>query len=253
MIKLELNRENLSFITLIVLVLLLLGQCSSNASLRDEIKSLKAEVNTSNSNLLASQDSVEVEKNRNGYLQAEINSYEISVDDLKKVNAGLVKEYTTALSLNRNLKNVNTLLRAELGRKDSIIASGIISSDSTFTLTDNQDYGDGSYRNIKVSGKINDSIVDGTITLDQNIRLWMAIEKKDGLNTLKLSTRYPFDNFDIQGIDIINTELNTYKKKSRWTISAGVGLGIVPSGQTGLAVMPTVGVMLGWSPKLLQF
>lgn len=253
MIKLELNRDNITFIALIAVVLLLLGQCSSNASLRDEIKSLKADVNTANSNLMASQDSVEVEKNRNGYLQAEINSYEISAADLKKVNAGLVKDYATALSLNRNLKNVNTLLRAELGRKDSIIASGTIGPDSTFVLVDNQDYGDGSYRNIKVEGKISNSTVNGNIVLDQNIKLWMSIENKDGINNLKLSTRYPFDNFDIQGIDIINTELNTYKKKSRWTISAGVGLGIVPSGQTGLAVMPTVGIMLGWSPKLLQF
>lgn len=253
MIKFELNRDNLTFIGLVIVVLLLLGQCSSNASLRDEIKVLKTEVTTANSNLTASQDSVEVEKKRNGYLQAEINSYEISAQDLKKVNAKLVKDYANALSLNRNLKDVNVLLRAELSKKDSILASGKIGPDSTFTLVDNKDYGDGSYRNIKVAGKIQDSTVNGTITLDQSIRLWMSIEKKDGLNVLKLSTKYPFDNFDIQGIDLINKEMNTYKKKSRWNISAGVGLGIVPNGQTGLAVMPTVGIMLGYSPKLLQF
>lgn len=253
MIKLELNRENLTFITLVIVVLLLLGQCSSNASLKEEIATLKTEVNTANSNLVASQDKVEVEKKRNGYLQAEVTSYEISVSDLKKVNAKLVKEYANALSLNKNLKDVNVLLRAELAKKDSILASSAIRSDSTFTLVDNKDYGDGSYRNIKVDGKINSSTVDGIITLDQSIRLWMSIEKKDGLNTLKLSTKYPFDSFDIQGIDLINKEMNTYKKKSRWNISAGVGLGIVPNGQTGLAVMPTVGIMFGYSPKLLQF
>lgn len=253
MIKFDLNRDNLTFIGLVIVVILLLGQCNRNATLNQKLDEITSELNVSNANILAANDTVEVYKNRKGFLEAEIKAYQISADGLKKANAKLVKDYVSALSLNKNLKNVNALLRAELKDKDSILANGVLMPDSTFVLTDKQDYGDGSYRNIRVAGKIQDTTVNGTITLDQSIRLWMAVEDIKGVKSLKLSTKYPFDNFDIQGIDIINKDLNTYQKKSRWTMSAGVGLGIVPNGTTGLAITPNVGIMLGWSPKWLQF
>jgi hypothetical protein len=253
MIKFDLNRDNLTFIGLVIVVLLLLGQCSRNATLNQKIDDITTELNASNANVAAANDTVEVYKNRKGFLEAEIKAYQISADGLKKANAKLVKDYATALSLNKNLKNVNALLRAELKDKDSLLAQGAIMPDSTFILIDNQDYGDENYRNIKVAGKIQDSTVTGTITIDQSIRLWMAVEDIKGVKSLKLSTKYPFNSFDIQGIDLVNKDLNTYQKKSRWTVSAGVGLGIVPNGTTGLAVTPTVGIILGWSPKWLQF
>jgi len=253
MIKFDFNRDNLTFIGLVIVVLLLLGQCSRNATLNQKIDEITVELNASNANIAAANDTVEVYKNRKGFLEAEIKTYQISAEGLKNANAKLTKDYVSSLSLNRNLKNVNSLLRAELRDKDSILANGTLMPDSTFILSDNQDYGDGSYRNIKVTGKIQDSTVNGTITLDQSIRLWMAVEDIKGVKSLKLATKYPFDNFDIQGIELVNKDLNTYQKKSRWNISAGIGLGVVPNGTTGLAVTPTVGIMLGWSPKWLQF
>ena len=253
MIKLELNRDNLTFIGLVIVVILLLGQCSSNASLREEINRLEEEVTVTENNLVASQDTVEIIRKKNGTMLAEISAFQLTNDQLIKTNKQLATDYAKALDLNKKLKGVNTLLRAEIADKDSIIFNSTLNADSTFAFADSVDYGDGNYRYIWVNGKLVDTQVSGTIDIEQKIRLWAAIEEKDGLKSLKLSTKYPFDDIDLQGISLINDELNVYRKKSRWNINFGVGLGIVPSGQTGLAVMPTVGVMLGYSPKWLQF
>jgi len=253
MIKFDFNRDNLTFIGLVIVVLLLLGQCSSNASLREEINRLEEEVTVTENNLVASQDSVEIERKKNGTIIGEISAYQLTNDQLIKTNKQLANDYAKALDLNKKLKNVNVLLRAELAEKDSIIFNSTLSADSSFAFADSADYGDGNTRYITVSGKIDSNNVSGKINIVQNIRLWAAIEENNGLKSLKLSTKYPFDSLDLQGISLINKELNVYRKKSHWNVNAGIGLGIVPNGQTGLAITPTVGIMLGWSPKWLQF
>ena len=253
MFKLELNRDNLTFIGLVIVVLLLLGQCNRSANLKKQLEETKIELQNSNSNFKASQDTVRVIKNKKGYLEADITTFKVTNKELLDANKKLASQYAEALSLNRKLKNVNTLLTAELKDKDSVIVYQKIGIDSTFRFEDFQDYGDSSYRRISFDGKIKDSSVYGKLMLDQNIKLWMAIENNKGVNSLKLSTKYPFDNFDIQGIELVNRELNTYKKKSRWVVSTGVGLGFFPSSTTVITVAPMVGIMVGWSPKWLQF
>ena len=253
MIKLELNRDNLTFIGLVIVVLLLLGQCSSNASLREEINRLEEEVTVTEANLMASLDTVEITRKKNGTMLAEISIYQLSNEQLLKTNKKLASDYSNALDLNKKLKGVNTLLRAELADKDSIIFNSNLNPDSTFAFADSADYGDGNVRYIWVNSKLVDTWVIGEINIEQRVTLWAAIEEKDGLRNLKLSTKYPFDNLDLQGVSLINAELNNYRKKSRWNVNFGVGLGLIPSGQTGLSASPMVGIMLGYSPKWLQF
>ena len=221
--------------------------------MREEINRLEEEVTVTENNLVASQDSVEIERKKNGTIIGEISAYQLTNDQLIKTNKQLANDYAKALDLNKKLKNVNVLLRAELAEKDSIIFNSTLSADSSFAFADSADYGDGNTRYITVSGKIDSNNVSGKINIVQNIRLWAAIEENNGLKSLKLSTKYPFDSLDLQGISLINKELNVYRKKSHWNVNAGIGLGIVPNGQTGLAITPTVGIMLGWSPKWLQF
>ena len=60
------------------------------------------------------------------------------------------------------------------------------------------------------------------------------------------------DDIKIEGIDLINNELNTYKKKSRWNVNFGIGMGLYPNNGT-VTPAPFVGVVLGYSPKWLQF
>mgnify|MGYP001095220396 CR=1 FL=1 len=253
MIKLDLNRDNLTFIGLVVMVLLLLGQCNRAARLDSEIIVLKTDLNVANANTLAAMDSVEVIVNKNGYLQADIQSYQMTNTELLSKNAKLANEYAKALSLNKKLNNVNSLLRADLENKDSLLFYANINADSTFTFKDSADYGDGNSRSIILKGKIADGSINGNLSVYQTIRLWTAVEEKEGIKTLKLSTKYPMDALDIQGIQLINKELNTFQKKSRWNINFGVGVGVVPNATTGIAVTPFVGATLGWSPKWLQF
>ena len=68
---------------------------------------------------------------------------------------------------------------------------------------------------------------------------------------MRLSTKYPFDDIKIEGINIINNELNIYKKKSRWNVNFGLGYGTYPINGS-VKITPFVGVMLGDSlPSLV--
>ena len=103
MIKFDFNRDNLTFIGLVIVVLLLLGQCSSNASLREEINRLEEEVTVTENNLIASQDSVEIERKKNGTMIGEISAYQLTNDQLIKTNKQLANGYAKALDLNKKL------------------------------------------------------------------------------------------------------------------------------------------------------
>jgi len=252
MIKFDLNRDNLTFIGLVVIVFLLLGQCSRNATLVDEVNRLEQEVSVGEANIMASFDSIEIVKQRNGIMIGEVSAYQMSNLQLIKTNKQLANDYSKALNLNKKLKDVNTLLKAELVEKDSIIFNGSLNSDSTFTITDSADYGDENVRYVFVNGKLVDNQISGIINIEQRVKLYLSIQDIDGKKSLKLSTKYPFEDLQLQGISLIDTELNTYRKKGRWNISAGVGIGLTPS-QAGLAVSPMLGVTLGYSPKWLQF
>ena len=117
---------------------------------------------------------------------------------------------------------------------------------------DSANYGDDNTRVVQIDGKINDGQVQGNLTIKQTITLMAVLENEDGVNSMRLSTKYPFDNMNIQGINLINKELNIYKKKSRWNVNFGLGYGIYQSGSI-LRVTPFVGATLGYSPKWLQF
>ena len=134
MIKLELNRDNITFIGLVIVVLLLLGQCSSNASLRDKVKELKGQVTLGEANLMASQDSVEIKRQENGNMIAEISAFQMTNEQLIKTNKKLASDYAKALDLNKKLKGVNSLLKAEITDKDSIIFNSNLNPDSTFSF-----------------------------------------------------------------------------------------------------------------------
>ena len=253
MINININKDWIPFIAIAVLAFVLLGQCSANTSLRGDIKELKVEVQNGKSNLAASQDTVETYVNKNGFLESEIMSYVITADNLKDDYSKIYEKYRRALDINSKLEGVNTLLSAELKSKDSLLISANILQDSTFIFRDSVDYGDDNTRVVILDGKIEDSKVTGKLSIHQTITLLAALENEDGFNRMRISTKYPFNNVNIQGIDLINNELNIYKKKSRWNVNFGVGYGLYPTAGGVLNANPFVGAMLGYSPKWLQF
>jgi hypothetical protein len=253
MINININKDWIPFIAVAVLAIMLLGQCSVNSALRDDKKILIEEVENAKSNLRASQDSVELYVNKNGYLEAEISTYAATNKELSENYTGMIKKYQKALGLNKELEGVNALLSAELKSKDSLLISANINPDSTFTFVDSADYGDGNVRVVTLDGKVDSTEVKGNLSIYQTITILAALEKENGINRMRISTKYPFDDINIEGINLIDNELNKYKKKSRWNVNFGIGYGIYPMTNGSLGMNPFVGVMFGYSPKWLQF
>ena len=252
MINININKDWIPFIVIAALAFVLLGQCSANSALREDKKVLKQEIANAKSNLEASQDSVEIYRNENGYLEAEIKIYVASNEELTENYSDMIKKYQRTLRLNKKLEGVNALLASEIKLKDSLLISSNIMPDSTFRFVDSVDYGDNNTRVVTLDGKIDSAKVTGNLSIYQTISLLTALETEDGYNRMRISTKYPFDDISIEGIDLINNELNTYKKKSRWNVNFGVGMGLYPNNGT-VVPAPFVGVVLGYSPKWLQF
>lgn len=252
MINININKDWIPFIVIAILAFVLLGQCSANSALRDDKKELKLEIANAKSNLEASQDSVEIYKTQNGYLEAEIKIYVASGKELKSDYSDMIKKYQRVLRLNKNLEGVNALLSSEIKLKDSLLFASNIRPDSTFTFVDSVDYGDNNTRVVTLEGKIDSAKVTGNLSIYQTLTLLTALETEDGYNRMRISTKYPFNDINIEGIDLINNELNTYKKKARWNVNFGIGLGLYPSGGS-VAPAPFVGLSFGYSPKWLQF
>ena len=252
MINININKDWIPFIVIAALAFVLLGQCTANSALREDKKELKQEIANAKSNLEASQDSVEIYKTENGYLEAEIKIYVSSGEDLAENYSEMVKKYQRVLRLNKKLEGVNTLLTSELELKDSLLISSNIRPDSTFRFIDSVDYGDNNTRVVTLDGKIDSAKVTGNLSIYQTITLLTALENEGGYNRMRISTKYPFNDINIEGIDLINNELNTYKKKSRWNVNLGIGMGLYPNNGS-VTPAPFVGVVLGYSPKWLQF
>jgi hypothetical protein len=253
MINININKDWIPFITIAVLACLLLGQCSRASSLKRDIKSLEVSVANAESNILAAKDTVDMFINKNNYLEAEIKTFSYTNEQLIVNNKEVTEKYIKALSLNRKLEGVKILLTAQLKAKDTVFLTTGIGSDNTFIFKDSVDFGDNNTRIIVLDAKINNnSTVSGNFTISQTITLLASFVDDNGVNRMMISTKYPFDNIDIQGIELINNELNIYRKKSRWNINFGLGYGIYPAGST-LRIAPFVGASIGYSPKWLQF
>lgn len=252
MINININKDWIPFIVIAILAFVLLGQCSVNSALRDDKRELKLEIANAKSNLEAAQDSVEIYRNQNGYLEAEIKTYASSRQELVKDYRDMIKKYQSALNLNKKLEGVNALLSSEIKLKDSLLISSAIRPDSTFRFVDSADYGDNNTRVVTLDGKIDSTTVTGNLSIYQTISILTALENVDGYNRMRISTKYPFDDIKIEGVDLINNELNTYKKKARWNVNLGLGVGLYPNNGF-VSPAPFVGISFGYSPKWLQF
>lgn len=262
---LNLNKYLVIFVSLTIFVLLFLRQCNETDKLKRELDSAKAKATQDYNNLLATKDSVRIYKLSNGNLVSERRSFVYDINQFKNSLSKLYNEYNSQLGLNNSLKNTNALLKAKLSVKDTIYInnpSSISINDSTkmFTFNENKDFGNGNSRlfngSVVVGFKDNKiNLKSSKFDISQSIKLYAAIEEKDGYKSVKMSSAYPGIKFDsIENINLINNKLNEKPiKKARWSIGFGVGYGMsLVNGQT-IQYGPTISAGLYWSPAFLQF
>ena len=260
------NKTLVMFIAGALFVMLFLRQCNSIENLKQDVKLAQEDAGRQLNNFKASQDSIVLLINENGDQLATIRSYEFDLSDMADSQSKLTDKYKKALNLNKDLKEVNSLISANLEIKDSLnvtTTTEVIGLDTTkITFESSDDFGNGNSRlltgftDVKFDTSINQfSVLMTRFELTQTLSLMAAIENVDGADRLKLSTSYPgLVIKDIENINLVNTRLNRKdQKKSRWMVGFGVGYGINLNNNQVISTGPSIGVGLYFSPKFLQF
>ena len=259
------NKTLVTFIAGALVVLLFFRQCSQISNLKQDVKFAQEDADRNLNNFKAAQDSVTILRNDNGDQLAEIRSYEFDLSKLQESQKDLTKKYQKALALNKDLKEVNSLISAELEIKDSLdvttTTETIDTTTTKITFNSEKDFGNGNSRILSGFSTIKYDfgqfkVLQSEFELKQTLSLMAAIEAgEDGADRLKLSTSYPgLVIKDIENINLVNTRLNRRdEKKSRWLIGFGVGYGINLNNDQVISTGPSIGLGLYWSPKFLQF
>lgn len=261
------NRTLIAFVLGALFILFFLRQCNRIETLENQVRIANENTQREINNAEAAKDSVRIVKLENGKLAYTIKSYEFDISNLRADQKILTDKYVKALGLNKDLKNTNTLLMADLEIKDSIIAklksTQIDSMSAKLEFQTEDDWKNGNYRKIGgwliVRRTLDNKLIGSTVNLalDQKIKLLAAIEERDGIQSVKITTDYPGLTFnDIENINLINNKLNQKpEKKAGWSVGVGVGYGIMlnPTQNFTITAGPTIGLNLIWSPKWLRF
>lgn len=265
--NLKLTKTDILYIGLIVFILLFLHQCNSNASLKREINQVQMVANRELNNYKASKDTIRIERNKNGELVAQKLAYEFDINSLTEDNRKLIADYQKALNLNKDIKNINSLLRTEIKIKDSIInlkGTVVATTDSTSTIKFSDIKNWDKYNWRRFNGTIDVlrnketnglSVTSSRFDFEQGIELKAAILNENGVNSLKITTPYPGIEFtNIENINLVNDKLNQKnEKKAGWSVGIGVGYGLNLTPGQIIGFGPSINVGLMWSPKWLRF
>ena len=247
--------------TILVILLLLLHQCNRTSKLKVINQGLENKIERVKANVEAANDTIITYKNDNDYYINEISGYQYTIAELKGENKDLLKDYEKALSDVAELKRLNQLLKAEVNivQVDTIFAD--VENDTTLAFVDSTHYGDNNWR--KFDAKVNIFHRDGTLVgglgtfnYSQNIKLYAGIQSIDGRKKINISTKYPGLIFnEIEGISLIEDEINIAKRQKRGRVSLGIGggYGVTFTKQNLVYHGPQIGVFFIYSPKWLQF
>lgn len=252
------------FIGVAIVVLLVLKQCNQISDLKEDLEKTEMVANRNLNNYKAAQDSIAIEKNKNGQLVSKISSFEYDVDVLEAENSNLLNKYSKVLREKTKLKNVNNLISTSLTIKDSILNASVQVSQTEDTVEvefgDKKNWDKYNYR--EFSGRLELVKIDSLFKIEssrfsfnQGISLTAAIVKEENRDILRITTPYPGLKFtSIENINIVNDRLNRkHKKKAGWSVGVGFGYGINLNNDQIISTGPSIGVGLYYSPSWLKF
>jgi hypothetical protein len=242
-------------ILILIIVLIFTSKSCQNAKFESEI---------AKQNIVALQDTLRVEKNKNGenqYLKLSLLS---NIDDLKNLNKSLYEEVQKidgkVLAMSKTIVTIKGTL--ENVPQDRTSDSPITLKNDT--LTANYKYQDsGKTWNRSIVGKsvlLMKNVTDSTyaqplydvLSEDRmNLTVFASIRKResDDMYEYVLRTDYPNAKLDVEGfIDpkMFNNDLSS-KTEDKWIIGPYVGVGVI----NNLSFTPTFGI--GLTYKILGF
>lgn len=264
----SIDKKTLAFIGGAILMLFMLKQCNTISNLKSDLKIQEELTEINFNNYLASNDSVKYFENEIGGKVAQISSFQFEVSQLERTNIEIENKYIKALNLNKDLAGVNSLLSADIGIKDSLLAMSTLteidSVSSMVNFNKEDDFGSGNTRIVNgnliirydSSGSFTTSPVN--LSIAQTLSLSAAVEELEGRETLKITSSYPgLTITGIENISLIDQRLNDKNKinnKAGFSIGMGIGYGInYDTSNSSITLGPSINVGLYWSPKWLRF
>lgn len=261
------NKNTLIFIGVLLFSLLFLRQCNKTESLKVELERTRSVADRNFNNYKAAQDTIRLEKNKYSEIVAIKNTYEYEINSLSNSNKKIINDYKKSLNIIDKLDGVNSLLKAELSIKDSILNSSssvTMINDTSYQINFNDQKKWDKYNWRRFNGTIDvlrDSLTNNLLVrssqfnFEQGIELKAAILNKEGVNSLRITTPYPGIEFtNIENINLVNDRLNKkYEKKAGWSIGVGFGYGINLNNNQVVSTGPSINIGVMWSPKWLRF
>ena len=259
--NIKLTKNTLIFIMGALFILLFLRQCDKIDSLKTDMQRLQVVSDRNLNNLMATRDSITVEKNKNGNLVSRISSYQIEINNVTVENAKLIKKYKEVLNINKDLKDINTLISSQIKIKDSIIntnASVVYNSNDSIKIEFNDRKNWDKYNWRQFNGKIffdGSNVISSRFDFSQGMNLKLALLNNDGRNEIKITTSYPGVKFtNIENLNFVNDKLNpALNKNKNWSIGVGIQYGININTDQFVSNGISVGVGIQYSPNWLRF
>lgn len=134
------NRTVILFLLFVGAIFLYLYQRSRTKDFKYKYKEQVQETNRVENNFKASQDTLEMYKDKNGNLIGEISGYKLTVDELKKDKKDLFTLYDA-----ERKKPPKTIIEVRYKIRDSLLTPTQVNEDY-ISFSDTADYGNGNYR-----------------------------------------------------------------------------------------------------------
>lgn len=250
-------RDVLLIGVIIILGLVISGQCS-------RIKNLNNEIDRQENNRIAMTEELTNYKDELGRANAEKHAYQLTQAELRD-SVGLLKkknrEYLAYIGAHMGIKDTVTVETTII--KEVTVNTNI--EDGTIKFAKADVFGKSSRDfsvNIPYGVKDNQlSTGNATMTLNQNIYVegWLERNKKSNETYVHLRTDYPNVQFN-SGLGIVAQQDKAYERSMRK--NCGIGIAVGPSAGLGYdfkqqKIVPNVGVSVTvgftYTPKLLQW
>jgi hypothetical protein len=269
-------------LSIIILVLIILMQCSQNRGLQDSIESQKSETQRALNNKEASSDLIRQGKINDSTLLAEKLALKLTIKELRSGYSDLLVGFEQFRKQNPKVISRITVTNNETIREVPVYAKIDSLGNGYFVFNSDTIFSDGNSRRIsgnvfyksKTFKKSDSTEVDmnklgffnqiskgsGNFELSQKIKLKVGLfeDPKTKKVSIAATTSYPGITFSqLEGADIMSDEISkkaANKLRKTWGIGLNIGYGASVDTKTSKIVLgPQIGIGLHYTPKILQW
>lgn len=276
------NRGVIKLAAIVILILIILMQCSRNRGLKEDLQAQKDEATRVLNNVEAKNAPLIQKKINDSTLLAERLALKLTVEELKKEYKDLLVGFEQFRKQNPKVIEKITVNNYETIKEVLVYAKMDSLGNGEFTFNDSAKYADGNSRILKGDirykntffKKSDSTEVDlnklglyskvskgtGNFVLDQKIKLKVGLfeDPKTKKVTIAATTSYPGITFtQLEGADIMSDDKSrkvTRNFRKTWGIGLNLGYGAgVDIKSMKIYMGPQIGIGITYTPKFLQW